>query len=67
MKSKDDISLVLDELERSLSLDRNKTNIIGITKLGLVEMTRKKVRNSLRTNFIMKCPYCNGKGKIFRD
>jgi ribonuclease G len=67
MRTKDDISLVLDELEKDLSLDRNKTNIIGITKLGLVEMTRKKVRNSLRTKFIMKCPYCNGKGKIFKE
>ena len=66
MKNKGDIVLVLDELEENLKSDRNKTNIIGITKLGLVEMTRKKVRNSLRTNFIKKCPYCNGKGKIFR-
>lgn len=65
MKAKDDIKLVLDKLEKGLSLDRNKANIIDITKLGLVELTRKKVRNSLGTNFIKKCPYCNGKGKIF--
>ena len=64
MKAKDDIKLVLDKLEKGLSLDRNKANIIDITKLGLVELTRKKVRNSLGTNFIKKCPYCNGKGKI---
>ncbi len=64
MKAKDDIKLVLDKLEKGLSLDRNKANIIDITKLGLVELTRKKVRNSLGTNFIKKCPYCKGKGKI---
>ena len=67
MKNKDDIALVLNNLEEKLNLDRNKTNIIDITKLGLVEMTRKKVRNSLRTKFIKKCPYCNGKGKIFKE
>jgi ribonuclease G len=67
MKNNEDVSLVLDKLEESLSLDRNKTNIVGITKLGLVEMTRKKVRNSLSKTFVKKCPYCNGKGKIFNE
>lgn len=65
MKNKNDIDLILNKLEENLKSDRNKTNIIGITKLGLVELTRKKIRNSLKSNFIQKCPYCNGKGKIF--
>ncbi len=43
MKAKDDIKLVLDKLEKGLSLDRNKANIIDITKLGLVELTRKRL------------------------
>ena len=41
MKAKDDIKLVLDKLGKGLNLDRNKANIIDITKLGLVELTRK--------------------------
>lgn len=64
MKDENDISLVLQKLESYLSPDRNKANIIGITKLGLVELTRKKVRNSLGSKFIINCPDCNGRGKI---
>ena len=64
MRKRQDIDLVMSQLEKSLSLDRNKTNIVGMTKLGLVEMTRQKVRNSLGSKFIKKCPYCQGKGKI---
>ncbi|MCF6465366.1 Rne/Rng family ribonuclease [Clostridium sp. Cult2] len=64
MKEEKDISVVLEKLQDYLSHDRNKVNIIGITKLGLVELTRKKVRNSLSSKFITNCPYCNGRGKI---
>lgn len=67
MKDNNDIALVLKKLEDFTKLDRNKPNIIGITKLGLVELTRKKTRNSLSIKFIKKCPHCNGTGKIFRD
>ena len=67
MRTKDDITLVLNKLGEGLSLDRNKANIVGITKLGLVELTRRKVRNSLCTNFIKRCPHCKGRGKIFRE
>lgn len=67
MKDNNDISLVLDKLEEYLKLDRNKANIIGITKLGLVELTRRKIRNSLSNNFIQDCPKCNGKGKILES
>ncbi|NLW41192.1 MAG: Rne/Rng family ribonuclease [Tissierellia bacterium] len=64
MKDKKDVDLVLERLEECLSHDRNKANIIGITKLGLVELTRKKIRNSLNTSFIQECPNCNGSGRI---
>lgn len=62
MKVKDDTNLVLDKLEECLKLDKNKANIIGITKLGLVELTRKKTRESLKTQFIEPCPHCKGTG-----
>ncbi|MDR7857072.1 Rne/Rng family ribonuclease [Tissierella sp.] len=64
MKNNDDISLVLSTLKRCLRKDRIKTNIIDITKLGLVELTRKKIRRSLSTDFYIKCPSCEGKGSI---
>lgn len=62
MKIKEDNTLVLDKLEKCLSLDKNKANIIGITKLGLVELTRKKIRESLKTQIIEQCPHCKGTG-----
>ena len=65
MKNKEDVDLVLNKLEDCLMMDRNRANIIEITKLGLVELTRRKVRNSLSTSYIKKCPHCNGRGKIF--
>lgn len=65
MKNKKDVKHLLNKLDEKLSLDRNKANIIGITKLGLVEMTRKKLRNSLKYDFFETCPYCEGKGRVF--
>lgn len=64
MRNKKDISLVLSQLSKYLKLDRNKPNIVGITKLGLVELTRKKIRPTLDSQVTIKCPVCNGKGRI---
>ncbi len=64
MKKDSDITLVLEKLKKDLKGDRNRANIVDITKLGLVELTRKKIRNSLSVNFIKKCPNCDGRGKI---
>lgn len=66
MKNKDDILKVLSHLKKSLSKDRIKTNIIDITKLGLVELTRKKIRRSLSKDLYDKCTICNGKGYIIK-
>lgn len=64
MKEDKDVDLVLNRLEDCLSKDRNRANIIGITKLGLVELTRKKVRNSLSSSYMNPCPHCRGRGRI---
>lgn len=64
MVNKQDENLVLSKLEEELKKDRTKTDVMGMTKLGLVEMTRKKVRNRLSWDFLKVCPYCDGKGKI---
>ena len=64
MKDEKDTLLVLSELEGHLKKDSIKTNLLGMTKLGLVELTRKKIRRSLFTDFKKICPECNGRGNI---
>lgn len=55
---------VIDILKEALAKDRVRTNILGITQLGLLEMTRKKVRNRISSILETKCPYCEGTGKV---
>ncbi len=55
---------VLDVFEEELARDRTKTAVQGFTQLGLVEMTRKKVRESLGDLIQKRCPYCEGTGQI---
>jgi ribonuclease G len=56
--------MVLDELRQALKRDRTKTTVVGMTGLGLIEMTRKKVRKELSSQLITDCPYCDGTGKV---
>lgn len=58
---------VLVTLEEEIKKDKTKTNILGITQLGLVEMTRKKVRPSLAEVIQKSCPYCEGRGKVLSE
>ena len=52
-------------LETELKKDRTKANVLGITNLGLVEMTRKRFCQSLDEVLEKVCPYCDGRGKIY--
>lgn len=56
--------MVLDALKQALKRDRTKSTVVGMTGLGLIEMTRKKVRQELSTVMNTDCPYCDGTGKI---
>ena len=58
---------VLQVLEDEIKKDKTKTNILGITQLGLVEMTRKKVRPSMGEVMQRPCPYCEGRGKVLSE
>lgn len=58
---------VLKAMEEELKKDKVKTHILGITSLGLVEMTRKKVGQSLTSTLERTCPYCEGKGRILSE
>ena len=51
-------------LQEALAKDRTKSNVLGITSLGLVEMTRKKMRRGLSGITKKTCPYCGGSGKV---
>lgn len=55
---------VLDTLKAELKKDRTKSNVLGITQLGLVEMTRKKMRHCLSNTLQSPCPYCHGDGRV---
>lgn len=58
---------VIQVLEEEIKKDKTKVNILGITQLGLVEMTRKKVRPSLSEVVQKICPYCDGRGKVLSE
>lgn len=55
---------VLKELRQEAKKDKTKTNIIGLTGLGLVEMTRKKSRQTIDALTHEPCPYCAGTGRV---
>ncbi|MCP3428673.1 ribonuclease G [Opacimonas viscosa] len=55
---------VLHSLTVACSKDRAKTNIHGFTALGLIEMTRKRTRESLEHVLCEDCPVCEGRGSI---
>jgi ribonuclease G len=55
---------VLDALKAGLNRDRAKNKVYTFTELGLVEITRKRMRTSLVANYSEPCPACNGTGKI---
>ena len=55
---------VFKTLERALENDKAKTNILNISSIGLVEMTRQRMRQSIESKSYQKCPYCNGRGTV---
>lgn len=67
MTTTEDKEEVLRVLSDALKRDKVKAHILGITALGLVEMTRKKVRQTLSTTLERSCPYCEGKGRILSE
>ncbi|HRP24279.1 MAG TPA: ribonuclease G [Thauera sp.] len=56
--------MVLEEFRKALSRDHTKMTINGFTALGLVEMTRKRTRESLAHLLCEPCPTCGGRGEV---
>ncbi len=63
MKTDEQRQRVVKRLEEALQADRIKTVIHGFTSLGLLEMTRKRTRESLRDLRTEPCPHCGGTGR----
>lgn len=64
MKDDEERSRVLAALNEELQKHRVKTNVLGFTQLGLLEMTRKKNGHSLQELYERVCPFCGGKGSV---
>src|SRR3972149_4494260 len=55
---------VYEALREAIKRDKARTNILKISELGLVEMTRQRTRESLENMLLGPCPYCEGRGRI---
>ncbi|MBI4639021.1 MAG: Rne/Rng family ribonuclease, partial [Candidatus Rokubacteria bacterium] len=62
MESPEHRAEVYRALKRALAEDKARTNVLEISELGLVEMTRKRVRQDLRSLLTVPCPTCKGSG-----
>jgi ribonuclease G len=51
-------------VKEAVKKDRAKTNVLQMSELGLVEMTRQRIRPSLESAMYDACPYCEGKGMV---
>jgi ribonuclease G len=64
MESIEHRDTVLAELKKALEKDRQRLTVNGFTQLGLVEMTRKRTRESLAHVLCEQCPTCTGRGEL---
>ncbi len=77
MKKEQHKDKVMAHMNEAMKKDKSQTNILPLTELGLVQMTRKRIRRNLTRTLCKPCFYCNGDGhllsgksichKIYRD
>jgi ribonuclease G len=65
METKSNRDKVLPELRSHLGRDRARTKAFAVSELGLIEMTRQRVRQSHLQNMTEACPTCHGTGRVF--
>ncbi|MGH7688915.1 MAG: Rne/Rng family ribonuclease, partial [Gemmatimonadaceae bacterium] len=65
METKANRDRVLQEMRTHLSRDRARTKAFAVSDLGLIEMTRQRVRQSHLQNMTEACPTCGGTGRVF--
>jgi ribonuclease G len=64
MENEEHKSAVLNEFNKALMRDHTRLTVNGFTALGLVEMTRKRTRESLAHVLCEECPTCQGRGEV---
>jgi ribonuclease G len=64
MRQQRDQKQVLNYFKENIKRDKAKTHVLPISQLGLMEMTRQRVQESISRAVYMECPACKGKGKI---
>jgi ribonuclease G len=64
MRHKRHRNAVYHALREALKKDKARTHILPISQLGLLEMTRQRVDESIESTMYMNCPYCNGRGSV---
>ena len=64
MTSEENQQKVIEALETACAKDKTKSQVLGLTQLGLVEMTRKKVGQTLAIRYTSPCPTCDGSGRV---
>ncbi|MCY0900346.1 MAG: Rne/Rng family ribonuclease [Firmicutes bacterium] len=67
MENEQDQAEVIKTFQRALRSDRTRVTVLGLTRLGLLEMTRKKVRESLLNQMTRVCPVCEGRGHVLSE
>ena len=64
MENEEHKAAVLEEFNKALASDHTRLTVNGFTNLGLVEMTRKRTRESLAHVLCEPCPTCDGRGEV---
>ena len=64
MKSRKHQTQVWKALKTALKRDRARTNVLQISELGLLEMSRQRQDSSILSRLTSKCPYCSGRGHV---
>jgi ribonuclease G len=57
--------VAMEQFQAALADDRSHPTLFSMTELGLVQLTRKRVRKSLLKGLSQPCPYCKGEGVVF--
>jgi len=64
MRHRKDQMAVYNAMKSRLKRDKAKTQVLQISPIGLMEMTRQRLNESLRESLYDPCPYCNGRGRV---
>ncbi|RPJ35213.1 MAG: Rne/Rng family ribonuclease [Verrucomicrobiaceae bacterium] len=64
MRHRKDQQAVYKAIKERLKKDKAKTQVLQISPIGLMEMTRQRLNESLRDSMYEPCPYCQGRGRV---